>query len=339
MQTTVSINGQILAPDHARVSAFDAGFTHAIGLFETFLVLAPSAPDAPPRGHRLTDHLRRLADSARTLDLFEALSLEPLAQTIIHTVACSGLSEGDPPARVRITMTPGPLQSIQTPNSKVSKTDQKPVARTPTILIVAQPATRYPVEMFERGVSATIADPRLNPLNPFEAHKTLNYWMRLHALQQASSRGAAESIFLTISNHIAGGSVSNLVLVKGTTLLTPIAMGEEPSGALSSPVRPGVTRAAVMEHARSMGLDIETKLVGIDDVLDADELMLTNSSWGVLPVVRVESTEIGSGSPGSITRDLRARWLAELGSDPRSHEPNADDEQWGESFGDNDSVV
>jgi branched-subunit amino acid aminotransferase/4-amino-4-deoxychorismate lyase len=49
-------------------------------------------------------------------------------------------------------------------------------------------------------------------------------------------------------------------------------------------------------------------MVTINDVLGADELMLTNSSWGVLPIVRVESRAIGRGEPGPVTRALMARW-------------------------------
>ncbi|MEY2794696.1 MAG: hypothetical protein RIR10_412, partial [Planctomycetota bacterium] len=48
----------------------------------------------------------------------------------------------------------------------------------------------------------------------------------------------------------------------------------------------------------------------IDDVLSADEIFLTNASWGVLPVVRVEQHEVGGGIPGEIARAMREKWLA-----------------------------
>jgi branched-subunit amino acid aminotransferase/4-amino-4-deoxychorismate lyase len=52
-------------------------------------------------------------------------------------------------------------------------------------------------------------------------------------------------------------------------------------------------------------------MLDIDALLNADEIFLTNSSWGVLPVVAVEAQTIGSGKPGPITTRLRKRWLKE----------------------------
>ena len=52
-------------------------------------------------------------------------------------------------------------------------------------------------------------------------------------------------------------------------------------------------------------------MIGIEDVLSADEVLLTNSSWGVMPVVGVEREKIGTGEPGPVARALRDWWLAE----------------------------
>jgi len=147
--------------------------------------------------------------------------------------------------------------------------------------------------MFERGVAITIADTKANPLNAREAHKTVNYWWRLRELQQAAQKGAGEALVLQVTNHVSGGCVSNLFVVKDDELLTPTARGEEEQGAIPSPVLPGVTRGAVLEIAQAKGIPVTTRLLTIDDVLDADELFLTNSSFGVLPVVQVERKRIG----------------------------------------------
>jgi D-alanine transaminase len=50
-------------------------------------------------------------------------------------------------------------------------------------------------------------------------------------------------------------------------------------------------------------------MLAIEDLFNADEVFLTNSSWGVLPVVAVEQHEVGSGTVGEITRQLRLAWL------------------------------
>ena len=65
--------------------------------------------------------------------------------------------------------------------------------------------------------------------------------------------------------------------------------------------------------AAECGLRVERCSLTIDDLLGADEAFLTNASWGVLPVVRVERGEIGGGAPGAATRRLREAWLAAAG--------------------------
>ncbi len=72
-----------------------------------------------------------------------------------------------------------------------------------------------------------------------------------------------------------------------------------------APVLPGITRAAVIELAESLGLSVHRRMLGIADLLDADEAFLTNSSWLVLPVTRVEKKPIGGGTVGEVTTRLR----------------------------------
>jgi branched-chain amino acid aminotransferase len=149
----------------------------------------------------------------------------------------------------------------------------------------------------------------LNPFDPMAGHKTLNYWSRLRVLAEAAQRGAGEALWFSVSNHLAGGSVSNVILVKDGQLLTPLARGEEPDASLPSPILPGITRAAIIELAEAADIPVHRKMLSITDVLEADEAMLTNSSWQILPVVQVEKEKIGSGKPGPITLDLRSKLL------------------------------
>jgi branched-subunit amino acid aminotransferase/4-amino-4-deoxychorismate lyase len=65
----------------------------------------------------------------------------------------------------------------------------------------------------------------------------------------------------------------------------------------------------VIGLAGECGLRLERASLTIDDVLGADEAFLTNVSWGVLPVVRVERSAIGGGTPGEATSRLRKAWL------------------------------
>ena len=300
----VWINGSFVERDCAQVSAFDAGLVHGVGLFETMLACGDEG-----RVFRIERHMDRLARSAAELGLSESLRTRPLAEAVENAVRESGLTGRDlsQRARVRLTVTGGDLNLLAQAGGNPSD---------PTVMVHVQPATIYPEKMFEMGVGVLVADARANPLNPFEGHKTVNYWWRLRALQGASARGMGEALVLGVTNHVVGGAVSNVFAVHDGSMLTPIAHGEEEQGAMHSPVLPGITREAVIECGESMGVGCKRAMVSIAEILDADEVFLTNSSWGVLPVVQVEGKTIGSGAPGELTRDLRTRWLKLVQDEP-----------------------
>lgn len=277
----------------ATVSAFDAGFQHGVGLFETMLACNGIV-------YQLNAHMQRLAKSAKDLRLADNINIEALAEAVNLVVTESALDH----ARVRLTLTGGDLNLLQSKGSTNT---------TPTILIVAQPATKYPRELFENGTAAIIADDRLNPFDTSTGHKTLNYWSRLQTLQQAASRNASEAIMFSITNHVMSGAVSSLFIVKENKLYTPIARGEEPDGGIRSPVLPGITRSVIITLAEKINTHTSIQMLDINDLLQADEVFLTNSSWGVLPVVRIENEQISTAKPGTITLKLRQMWLQEIG--------------------------
>jgi len=299
MPDVVWVNGEYVTRDEARVSAFDAGLLHAVGLFETMLATGAGV-------FQLHAHLDRLSRSARDLGLTESLETRALAEAVRRCVERSELTQGEGRARVRLTLTGGDLNLL-------ASTAQGPT--DPTIIISVTRATQYPEAMFEKGVGVVVAAAKANPLDPFAGHKTLNYWWRLRELQMASARGMGESLVLQVTNHVAGGAVSNLFCVRDDTLHTPIARGEEEKGAVPSPVLPGTTRAVVIELAERFGVGCGRHMLNISDILDADEVFLTNASWGVLPVVQVESKAIGDGRPGPVTSRVREMWEEAVGSD------------------------
>jgi branched-chain amino acid aminotransferase len=331
MPTSVFLNGKFYGGDpetggppiaEARASAFDAGLQHAVGLFETMRagVLRRGIEGSTTHGEeietwilQLDDHTQRLVESARELGLSDQLRAPALAEAALETVRRSGLDN----ARVRLTITAGDLSLLA-----AAQTGGQVRQADPTILIVAQPATDYPEAMFDRGVLVTLANARANPLNPTEGHKTLNYWWRLRELQLAAAKGAAEALVLSVTNHLVGGCVSNVLLVKGDSILTPIARGEEQEVAgkdartIPSPVLPGITRSWALDAAERLGLVARKQMLTVQDLLDADEVMLTNSSWGVLPVVRIEANDIGTpdAGPGRVAKSLRDAWLGSLPS-------------------------
>ena len=285
----VCLNGRMVRDDRARIAHDDAGFLHAVGLFETMAA-------RHGRVFRVDAHIARLAESAEEL----GIPVEPdrlrLQAAVQRTLDHNRLES----ARVRLTVTAGRLSLLSSPAGNPAPL---------TSLVVATPPTMYEPSRFDQGIMVTVTPSAANPFDPTCGHKTLAYWHRLQTLRQAAAVGADESIWLTISNHLASGSVSNVFLVRGGTLLTPFARGEEMQGALRAAVLPGITRAAVIEIAEAMSLPVQRRMLDVNDLLDADEIFLTNSSWHLLPVTRVEKKTIADGKPGPISRRLRAALL------------------------------
>jgi branched-chain amino acid aminotransferase len=272
----------------ATVSAFDAGFQHGVGLFETMAA-------RHGRIFRGLEHMERMRTSAKELGLADTLRPEALVDACEATLAANALQH----ARVRVTLTGGDMNLLARGATEVR--------HDPTVLIHVQPPTPYPPALFEQGIGVRIADAQLNVADPFAGHKTLWYWPRLHALQRAASAGMQEALWFDVTRALSCGCVSNVFLVKDGALVTPVARGEEPKDSpMRSPVLPGITRAAVLSLAEESGIAIRRERIEIEAVLSADEVFLTNSSWHVLPVVRVEQRTIGTGKPGDVTSMLRA---------------------------------
>jgi len=287
------LNGSFVQGDAARASVLDAGLQHGIGLFETMCA-------RNGRVFRLADHLERLAESAKELQLADPLRVQPLAEAVEQVMR----EWARPDARIRLTLTGGVVNMLR------EARDGKPVEIEPTLLIVASQPTPFPEELFAHGVGVMVADDRCSPRDRFGGHKTLWYWPRLAALRSAAQAGAAEALWFDASNRLCCGCTSNVFVVKGDRLITPIARDEQGmDGVPQSPVLPGIARRTIVALAQECGLRAHKSSMTIDDVLGADELFLTNVSWGVLPVVRVENSVIGEGSPGQHTRALRDAWL------------------------------
>ncbi|MFN3168952.1 MAG: aminotransferase class IV [Phycisphaeraceae bacterium] len=286
------LNGELIDDEQALIPSQDAGFLHGVGLFETVFAYHG-------RGFRLDRHLDRLKRSAAELGLAADMATEPLAEAVQQTLSANELEH----ARLRLTVTAGTLSMLRGDDGDAMKVVQ-------TVCVQAQHPTAFAPGYFDQGVRVRLYGQGANPFDITAGHKTLNYWARLRSLRQAAAADCAEAIWLSVTNHLASGAVSNLMLVKDGRLLTPIARGEEQPDALPAPVLPGVTREAVIELAQAKGIAVEKRMLTVEDLLDADEVFLTNSNWKVLPVVAVEQKTIGDGKVGDVTRGLREQLLA-----------------------------
>ncbi|MBM4026155.1 MAG: hypothetical protein FJ280_12220 [Planctomycetes bacterium] len=276
MPEKVFLNDSLIEVEDARVSATDSGLLYGAGLFETM------------RSHhgvvfRLDDHLDRLAASARALSIAHPFEKAYLREAVDQVLRANQLAE----ARLRLTLTNGPVTQAQE-------------ERRPTLLITATEFRPYPAEYYRTGVLVILCSFRQNPTDPTCGHKTTSYYPRLLALNLAHQQRAAEALWFTTDNRLAEGCVSNVFLVKESVLQTP---------PLTTPVLPGIARKTVPQLAQQQSLELVEKDLHIADLLDADEVFLTNVIMEVLPVIRVEQHTVGGGQVGPITRRLREGFL------------------------------
>jgi branched-chain amino acid aminotransferase len=297
----VSLNGQLLPYDQARLAPGDAGFLHGAGLFETLRVLGGKVVS-------LAEHVERMMASARALEM--AIALDPMAlrPMIEELLAANGLTE----ARLRITVSRGDVYAA-TPDDPTPPT---------TLLITTTPLTPYPLELYEKGMSIVVSAFKQNPQNPLTGHKTTSYFDRLVALRAAQAAGAAdgktavgEALWFTPHNEtVAEGCISNVFIVdaEGVLATPPLTLTTNAGpGKPAGTVRlclPGVTRQHAMNLAREANILPHERLIPINAILDAQEVFLTNAIMGVMPVTRVEGHNVGEGKPGPITTQLMAAY-------------------------------
>ena len=270
----VYLNGEIVPAGEARVSVFDAGFSHAAGLFETL-----RAYDG--RVMRLEEHVRRLTHSAATLELNIHVAVDAVAEGIRRLLDANRLSD----ARIRIVATPG----------VVPRPGQLSTAAHPTIVMTASQVQAYPPELYKHGMRVCICPYKQNPHNPLAGHKTLAYLPRLLAMGEAAQRKCHEALWFTTANRLAEGSICNVFIVKDGVILTP---------PVDTPVLPGTVRQAAIELAEKLSIQIEERPIDIEALLSATEVFLTGSVLEIMPVTSIEKHEVGRGVPGEITERM-----------------------------------
>jgi branched-chain amino acid aminotransferase len=150
---------------------------------------------------------------------------------------------------------------------------------------------------------------KLNPFDMPAGQNTLIYCSRGGGLRAGGRGGAGEALWFNVHNYLQSASVANVFVVKGGAIVTPPTAEElrDPAVAAACPysrsnVLPGVMRGAVMDVARSNGMEVRVGAMTVNDVLEADEVFLTNSIMRVMPVGRVEKHVVGDGNPGVVTR-------------------------------------
>lgn len=259
------VDGKFVHADKAVIPVDDLAIVRGIGAFD--LVRIRSG-----RPCFLNEHLERLYRSAAKIGLAMPWSHDELRRVVLETLDRNTVDE----ANIRIIVTGGSSPDFITP------------AGRPRLLVLVTPLPRPPEWWRSKGVKViTVKVPRSTP-----GAKSIDYLPAAIALRQAKSADAVEAIYLDEQGHAQEGTTSNLFVIVNGTLVTP---GE---GALS-----GITRQVVLEISKDH-IPVEIRDISRDELVEADEVFITGTNKGLVPVVKVDDSVIGSGEPGSTTLRL-----------------------------------
>ncbi len=267
-------NGELVHVSDIRVPVDNRGLLLGDGIFETLL-----ARDGAPL--RLNRHLARLRSSCDRLGIDSRYSDDEFSLAISQVLAALP----SPPvvtryARVRITVTAG--------------TDGLGLVRGKTPADTMLSAVPYFPDY--APISAVTLPWRRNPHSPITGMKTTSQAENVAAMRYAVQRGAIEGIWFAPNGDLCEGTTTNLFIESDGRVLTP---------PLSSGCLAGIARAALVETSAGWGIKIAEQPVSaqyLDAAKSGDvSLFLTSSLRGIVPVGRLDGTEL---EVGPMTRRL-----------------------------------
>jgi branched-chain amino acid aminotransferase len=276
MEPIVYLNGEFVALADAKVSILDRGFCYGDALFETMRVYSGKI-------FHLDLHLDRLERGAQSIFLKLPESRERIQEILYETFNRNQGAD----AVIRLTVTRG--------EGILGKLWQ--AGTTPTLSVYVRSYSGPPDEWYQNGVPISLIPNSAAKLgNLREQIKSANYLNHILARKQAEDLNSVDGIMINEQGEVCDGTISNIFIVKAGILSTPAVNGY---------VLAGVTRQVVLKLAAQTGTPCKERLIIADDVLQGDELFLTNTGWEILPVNRVDGKTVGSGQPGPLTQTLR----------------------------------
>ena len=269
------VNGQIVPKAQATVSVYDSGFMLGDGVWEGIRLYNG-------RWAFLDDHIDRLFEAAKAIDLDIARTPDQVKQAILDTQVANGM-QTDAHARLMVT------RGVKTRPFQHPKLSQQ----GPTMVIImehSRPRLPRPIRLATvphlRGLPMT-QDPKLN------SHSKLNCILACIAAEKA---GADEALMLDIHGFVNTTNACNVFIVRKGQVWT--STGDYCMN--------GITRAAVIDLCRQNGIPIFERNYTLVDVYSAEEMFLTGTFGAQTPVGMVDGRTIGTGQMGPLTQRIRS---------------------------------
>lgn len=264
-------NGSYIPKGAVSVSPDDRGFLFGDGIYDVIRAVDGGL-------FRASDHLERLRGNAAALALDDShLDVLTVARELL---AQNGLERGE--ATVYVQLTRGVA-----PRSHAFPDPPPP----PTSYVAAQAFERRRTWQ-ERGIRmVTVPDVRWGRCDI----KSICLLPNVLAVERAKKAGADEALFVRDGVALEGAHTSFFGVIDGSVVTAP----------LSNQILPGITRRAVLDLARDLGIPIGEAPIRVAELPRAAEAFVTGTTTDVSPVVAIDGRSIGSGSPGPVTRALQ----------------------------------
>ncbi|WP_374283974.1 aminotransferase class IV [Novosphingobium sp.] len=275
---TVWINGEFVPETEAKVSIFDRGLNFGQAVYEVSPVLDGHFCNWP-------HHQARLVRSLATVGISDDTQWPEILRELI---ARNNLVEG----RVYLQITGG------APADRDFLSPSPPAP--PTRFAFTQAAQMVDSPLATRGLRVM-----LHPEGRWTVRsaKTTQLLYAVMAKETARAAGVDDAWFVEdglITEQTSANA--HIIDARGVLVSHPVDYG----------VLPGVTRICTLQIAREMGLTVEERPFTPDELFAAREAFVSAAGSLVLPVVEVDGKPIGNGGPGTLTAEIRARYIALL---------------------------
>ena len=280
------MDGRYLPFEEAKVSIATHAFNYGTGCFEGIRGYWNA-----DRGEifvvRLLEHFRRMARSAHMLRIALPKSPEELAEIGLELIR-----RGDYREDVYIR----PIAYKASPVIKVGL-----IGLEDAFCCYTAPMGAY--HDIEKGLAVTVSGWRRIDDNviPARGKVTGGYVNAALAIADAQQGGYDEAILLTGDGHVSEASSCNIFLVMDGALVTP---------AVTDDILVGITRSAIIELARTLGVETVERRIDRTELFVADEIFLCGTGVQVAPVTSVDGRTVGHGKIGEITRSIQDRYLS-----------------------------
>jgi branched-chain amino acid aminotransferase len=261
------IDGKFVPAEQAVIPVDDLAILRGIGVFDLLRTY-----DGKP--YFLDAHIDRLEASARRIDLPLPWSHDEIVGIVEQTLARNDIPE----ANIRIVVTGGSSTDFMTPSGN------------PRLLVLVSPIPRLPEQWYTRGVKIISWEVE----RPIPGAKSIDYISASLALKKAAAEDAIEALYIDRNDLALECTTSNIFAFVKDKLVTP------GRGILS-----GVTRKVVLALAENL-FPIEIRDISRTELVAADEIFITGTSKGIVPVVQVDDGVIADGRPGQRTLRLMA---------------------------------